>query len=88
MKKLCSSTYPLLLLFFILSCDDQMGIVEILSLSASDSTVRIGKEIIVNFIKKFYEVYHIVYLYIFCINLWFVLTSTIFSYLKTRKKKK
>ena len=46
MKNLFSSTYSLFLLFFILSCDDQIGVVEILSLSASDSTVRIGKEII------------------------------------------
>ena len=48
MKNLFSSTYILLLLFFILSCDDQMGVVEILSLNASDSTIRTGKEIILN----------------------------------------
>ena len=40
MKNLFSSTYILLFFFFILSCDDQMGVVEILSLSASDSTIR------------------------------------------------
>ena len=48
MKQSKFLAYFLLTLFIIFSCDDQIGVVEVLSLSASDSTVRVNKEVKLN----------------------------------------
>ena len=48
MKQSMSLAYFLLTLLLIFSCDDQIGVIKVLSLSASDSTVRVNKEVKLN----------------------------------------